>query len=118
VSRAGGASPSPAGSASRGATSRGAVHFEIGRIGLHGFSPAHRARFIASLHASLSELASAADWSLSEPRQLARVSVADMRPGASPEDAAALVTARVRAAIVPTSERAAIAPTSEPGALR
>jgi hypothetical protein len=108
-SPAGNASPSPAGNARRETTSRGAVHFEIGRIGLHGFSPAHRARFIASLHASLSELASAADWSLSEPRQLARVSVADLRPGASPEAAAALVTARVRAAI---------APTSEPGALR
>ena len=81
------------------------VHFEIERITLHGFSPAHRTRFLTSLRASLTELASAGDGSLSQPRALGSLNAGQLRPGASPEDAAALVTARVRAAIAPASGR-------------
>jgi hypothetical protein len=81
------------------ASAPGAVHFEIGRIALHGFPPAHRARFLASLQASLTELGTSGDWSHAAARQLGRVDAGPMRAGASPEEAAGLVTAQIRAAI-------------------
>jgi hypothetical protein len=80
--------------------SGGAIHFEIGRITLHGFPPAHRARFLSSLQASLAELGRSDDWSHAAPRQLGRVDAGPLRAGASPEEAAGLVTAQIRAAIV------------------
>ncbi len=97
--------------ASRAATSGGAasapgaVHFEIGLITLHGFPPAHRARFLASLQASLTELGTGGDWSHAAPRQLGRVDAGPLRAGASPEQAAELVTAQIRAAIAAPPHR-------------
>jgi hypothetical protein len=96
---ASGAIPSKAATSGGAASAPGAVHFEIGRITLHGFPPAHRARFAASLQASLAELGSSGDWSHATPRQLGRVDAGPLRAGASPEEAAGLVTAQIRAAI-------------------
>ena len=83
----------------------GAIHFEIGRITLHGFPPAHRSRFLASLQGSLAELGRSGDWSPAAPRQLGRVDAGPLRAGASPEEAAGLVTAQIRAAITSAPNR-------------
>ncbi len=85
--------------------SGGAIHFEIGRITLHGFPPAHRARFLASLQTSLTELGTSGDWSPASPRQLGRVDAGPLSAGASPEEAAGLVTAQIRAAIASAPSR-------------
>lgn len=96
--RAAGPEPGPA-------AARGAVHFEIGHVTLHGYPPADRARFVASLRASLTELGARGDWSpdASAPRRLSRVDAGPRRPGSSPEDAARVVAARVRAAVAPAA---------------
>ncbi len=104
---ASGATASGATASAAAAGAGGAIHFEIGRITLHGFPPAHRARFLASLRASLTELGTSGDWSPAVPRQLGRVDAGPLRAGASPEEAAGLVTAQIRAAI-------ASAPNGEP----
>lgn len=80
---------------------RAAVRFEIGRITLHGLAPAHRARFVDALRAGLTEIGTAGDWSGVASRRLGRIDAGELRPGTSPEDAARLVAARVRAAVAP-----------------
>jgi hypothetical protein len=98
--------------AARGATASaatggggGAIHFEIGRITLHGFPPAYRARFLASLQASLTELGTGGDWSPRATPRLGRLLAGPLRAGASPEDAAGLVVGQIRAAIASAPNR-------------
>jgi hypothetical protein len=78
----------------------GRVHFDVGRITLHGYSPGQRTRFVAALRAQLTELA-AADrlrWPAGQPRHIGRVEAEPLPPDASPERAARHVAARIMAA--------------------
>lgn len=68
------------------------LNFQIGRIALHGYAQADRARFTDSLRASLTELAGARDSLHLASADRLRV---DLRPGASVEEAARQVAARI-----------------------
>lgn len=78
-----------------------AVHFDVGRITLHGYSPGQRARFVSSLRARLAGLA--AGDGLSRPpgasRRIGRLDAGVLRPGAPPEEAAERIAATLLAAI-------------------
>jgi hypothetical protein len=76
-----------------------AVSFEIERLTLHGYGPADRARFLDALHAGLSELGASADWAAAAPVRLGRLRIGELRPGATPEDAARQLTGGLRAAL-------------------
>jgi hypothetical protein len=74
------------------------VRVAIDRITLHGYSPAQRARFVASLQASLRAL----DATGSAPRggqSLGRLDAGALPTGATPEEAAERVGAAIRAAL-------------------
>jgi hypothetical protein len=83
------------------------VHFEIGRITMHGFSPAQQRRFLASLQASLAEWAASGvdGWPADGARRVGRLDAGALRPGASPEEAAARITTRLRAAVAVPRQR-------------
>lgn len=72
-----------------------AVHFDIGRLTLEGYSPAQRARFVSSLRARLTELAGSDDraWLTAGQRRLGRLDAGALRAGAAPEEAAQRVAA-------------------------
>lgn len=78
-----------------------AVHFDIGRITLHGYSPGQRARFVASLRTRLGALAArdgpgSPAWA---SRRIGQLDAGVLRPGAPPEDAAERIAATLLAAI-------------------
>ena len=78
-----------------------AVHFEIGRVTLHGFSAANQERFVRSLEDSLRDVGAGGDteWPATGRRTVARLDGGVLHPGASPEQAAGLVAATLRASI-------------------
>jgi hypothetical protein len=77
-----------------------AVHFEIGRLTLHGFSAGQERRFVSSLQSSLAELgASGGDWPAAGRRTIGHLDAGALRSGASPEEAAHAVVTQIRAAV-------------------
>ncbi len=82
------------------------VHFDIGRITLHGYSPGQRTRFVSSLQARLADLATnnGHGWPAGE-RQIEHVDAGLLRPGAPPEEAAQRIAARILAAAKGGQER-------------
>jgi hypothetical protein len=77
-----------------------AVHFDIGRITLHGYSPGQQARFVSSLQARLAGLA--ADRGYRWPAAAQRIGHLDagvLRAGAAPEEAAEAIAASLFAAV-------------------
>jgi hypothetical protein len=90
-----------------GAAAARTVHFDIGRITLHGYSPVQRTRFVSSLQAGLAELAANGgyDWAAAGERQIRHVDAGPLRPGAPPEEAAQRIAARILAAAAGGRER-------------
>jgi hypothetical protein len=82
------------------------VHFRIDRLSLAGFSPTQRARFVSALESSLTALAGTAgmDWAQVGGRRLAHIDAGELSPGASPEDAAQRVAARLGALVAERGE--------------
>jgi hypothetical protein len=79
----------------------GAVHFQIGRLTLHGFSAGQQQRFVSSLQSSLSDLgASGGDWPAAGRRTIGHLDAGTLRSGASPEEAAQVVATRLRTAVL------------------
>jgi hypothetical protein len=76
-----------------------AVHFDIGRLTLEGYSPVQRARFVSSLRARLSELAASDGqaWPAAGQRRFGRLDAGVLRAGAAPEEAAQRVAATLLA---------------------
>jgi hypothetical protein len=85
----------------RRASQPASVHVSIDRITLHGYSPAERARFVASLNASLRAL----DATGAGARSIGRLDAGPLRPGSSPEQAAERVGAALRTALAGTGGR-------------
>jgi len=89
------------------------VHFDIGRVTLHGYSPGQQARFVSSLRARLADLAAGDGLGLGlglgpglgpggppgAARRIGRLDAGMLRPGAPPEEAAERVAAALLAAI-------------------
>jgi hypothetical protein len=90
-----------------GAAAARTVHFDIGRVTLHGYSPGQRTRFVSSLRARLAELAANGghDWAATGARQIGHVDAGPLRPGAPPEEAAQRIAARILAAAADGRER-------------
>jgi hypothetical protein len=82
------------------------VHFDIGRITLHGYSPAQRSRFVTSLRAHLADLSAQGgyDWPAGG-RRVGHLDAGLLRPGAPPEEAARRVATRLLAAAANGSGR-------------
>ena len=78
-----------------------AVHFDIGRITLHGYSPGQRTRFVSSLRMRLAGLAASVGhrWPAGPLGRIGHLDAGVLRPGAPPEEAAARVAAALLAAI-------------------
>jgi hypothetical protein len=78
-----------------------AVHFDIGRVTLHGYSPGQQARFVSSLRTRLDGLAAreGLSWPSGPPRRIGNLDAGVLRPGAPPEEAAERVAAALLAAI-------------------
>lgn len=78
-----------------------AVHFHIGRITLHGYSPGQRARFIGSLRARLAGLAADGGygWPAAGERRIGHLDAGVLRAGAGPEEAAERIVAALVAAV-------------------
>jgi hypothetical protein len=78
-----------------------AVHFDIGRITLHGYSPGQQARFVSSLQTRLDGLAGreGLSWPAGPLGRIGHLDAGVLRPGAPPEEAAARVAAALLAAI-------------------
>jgi hypothetical protein len=77
-----------------------AVHFDIGRITLHGYTAGQRTRFLSSLQAHLAELAGVGgyDWPTAGKRRIGHLNAGLLRPGARPEEAAQRLAAHLIAA--------------------
>jgi hypothetical protein len=73
------------------------VHFDIGRITLHGYSPGQRTRFVSSLWSHLADLATSGgyDWPAAGARRIGHLDVGLLLPGAQPEEAAWRVATRL-----------------------
>jgi hypothetical protein len=101
-----------------------AVHFDIGRITLHGYSAAQRAQFISSLRDRLAALDPGdGGWPAGAPRRAAHLDAGVLRAGAPPEEAAGRVAAALLAAagLGPAARGAAGrpgGPAARPGAQR
>ena len=82
-----------------------AVHFDIGRLTLHGYSPGQRARFVSSLRAQLAGLAAGdgLGWPPGASRRIGRLDAGVLRPVAPPEEAAERIAATLLATIGPSS---------------
>lgn len=84
-------------------TARGpaTVHFEIGRVTLHGFSAPEGQRFVRSLEASLNQLGTsrATAWPIAGRRTIARLDAGALRGGATPEEAASVLATALRVEI-------------------
>lgn len=82
-----------------------AVHFDIGRVTLHGYSPPQRARFVSSLRTRLAGWAGWADgdgtaWAAGSSRRIGHLDAGVLRPGAPPEEAAERVAAALLAELL------------------
>jgi hypothetical protein len=83
------------------------IHFDIGRITLHGYSPRQQTRFVSSLRARLAELAELAElaaaggdgWPAAGQRRIGHLDAGLLRAGAPPEEAAERVAERLFAAV-------------------
>ena len=77
------------------------VHFDIGHITLHGYSPGQRTRFARSLQACLTELGTGhgQDWPAPGQQRIGHLDAGLLRAGAPPEEAARRVAAEVLAAV-------------------
>jgi hypothetical protein len=100
-----------------------AVHFDIGRITLHGYSAAQRAQFISSLRDRLAALDPGDGWPAGAPPRTAHLDAGVLRAGAPPDEAAGRVAAALLAAagLGPAARRAAGragVPAARPGAQR
>jgi hypothetical protein len=73
------------------------VRLDIGRITLHGYSPAQRQRFIGALEARLAEVAAGTQAAAAGLAPARRLDAGAMPAGAPPEEAAARVAAALRA---------------------
>ena len=74
------------------------LHFQIGRITLHGYAPADQKRFSDSLQSSLAEFAHArreVPWTGAAKLRIAHLDAGELRAGASPEEAARHVAAQL-----------------------
>jgi hypothetical protein len=78
-----------------------AVHFDIGRITLHGYSPGQRARFVSALQNRLAGLAASEgrSWPTGTPRRIGHLDGGELRPGAPPEEAAERIAVALLAAV-------------------
>lgn len=81
-----------------------AVHFDIGRITLHGYSPGQRTRFVSSLRTQLAALTAQAAsdgyrWPTAGERRIGHLDAGMLRAGASPEEAAERIATRLLAAV-------------------
>ncbi len=78
-----------------------AIHFDIGRITLHGYSPGQRARFVSSLRTRLAGLATSdgCSWPTGRERRIAHLDAGVLRAGAPPEEAAERIAAYLLAAV-------------------
>jgi hypothetical protein len=76
-----------------------AVHFDIGRVTLDGYSPAQQARFVTALRARLIGLAATDTpvWPADGPRRRAHLDAGVLPAGAAPEQAAEQVAAALLA---------------------
>jgi hypothetical protein len=79
------------------------VHFDIGRITLHGYSAGQRTRFVSSLRSHLATLATSGgyDWPAAGTRRVAHLDAGLLPPGAQPEEAARRIAARLLTAARP-----------------
>jgi hypothetical protein len=74
------------------------IHFNIGRITLHGYTTANQRSFTNSLQRSLGELVEARrdyDWSNATSLRIRKMSGGKLNPGASPEEAAMQVARQI-----------------------
>jgi hypothetical protein len=86
----------------RSSTRAAALHFEIGRITLYGYSASENARFTHSLRLNLTELARrhrTQAWSEANGLAIDRLDAGQLPAGASPEDAARQIGARIFAGL-------------------
>jgi hypothetical protein len=100
------------------------IHFDIGRITLHGYGAADRDRFETALRIALAELA-ASQAELAEPtgggwpgagnRFILRLGAGAIPAGASPERAARVIAARVFGAVAGPGQLADPGQVASPG---
>lgn len=85
------ASPKPAHTAPQPSVRKkqAAVHIDIGRLSLHGYTQPQQQRFMQALETALSQLATdRKNWSSLTSRHIADVAPMRPRPGTTPEAAA------------------------------
>jgi hypothetical protein len=78
-----------------------AVHFDIGRVTLPGYSPGQQARFVRSLQARLAGLAASHGdrWPGAAQRRIGHLDAGVLPASAAPEQAAEQVAASLFAAL-------------------
>jgi hypothetical protein len=78
-----------------------AVHFDIGRVTLDGYSPGQRARFVSSLRTRLAGLAASDGdrWPTAAQRRIGHLDAGVLQAGAAPEQAAERIAAALFAAL-------------------
>lgn len=100
------------------------IHFDIGRITLHGYSAADRDRFENALRTALAELAASQAELAGPPRGaspgtgnrfIPRLGAGTIPAGASPERAARVIAARVLGAVASPGHAASPGHLAEPG---
>jgi hypothetical protein len=96
------------------------IHFDIGRITLHGYSPGQRDRFVGSLRARLAALAAGNGHRWPDAaRRIGQLDGGVLRAGAAPEEAAERIAASLVAVIASARTeahgRAETGPANRPG---
>lgn len=81
------------------APAAGTLHFNIGRITLHGYSGAEQRRFQSSLESNLAHLARGAHSGIAQELSLKHLDVGQLPAGATPEVAGRHIATRIVAAL-------------------
>jgi hypothetical protein len=79
----------------RDAPAASTVHFDIGRITLHGYSPADQTRFVGALRTQLTDQATNSGRNWLAEQQVAHVDGGTLPAGMTPEQAAQRIAARI-----------------------
>jgi hypothetical protein len=79
----------------RDAPATSSVHFDIGRITLHGYSFVQQTRFVSALRTQLTDHATNGERNWLAAQQIAHLDGGTLPAGATPEQAAQRIAARI-----------------------
>jgi hypothetical protein len=79
----------------RDAAAASNVHFDIGRVTLHGYSASYQTRFVAALRTQLTEQATSSGRNWSAEQHIAHIDDGTLPAGMTPEQAAQRIAARI-----------------------